>query len=110
MKILKSIGRTASVFLFLTVFLIGFISNSPCYFKYDPHKIVVIGNSASSINRSIDNPSRAKNNFLEPVLNHRGIYFGFLLSYHSFINIESSPSINIHLPTKSDRAPPIATT
>jgi hypothetical protein len=75
-------------------------------FNYDLHKVIAIGNFTHSTNGYAENSPRTKHNFLGIVFKYQLFCVNYLTYNYSYICMESWSLRDIHLPTKSDRAPP----
>ena len=108
MKILKSIKSTKIIFLLLVVFLTATVTEVLCDVSYGVDKVTVIGKCAPCTNSSAENNVRIKFNFLEIIFKHQWFCDSSPASNYSYICMESWSPRDIHLPAKSDRAPPEA--
>lgn len=106
MKQLKSIKHTKILFLLLVVFLIATMTEGPCDFSYDLHKVTEIGYFTYATNSYSENGPQIKYNFLGIVFKYQRFCINPLLSNYSYICMESWSPRDIHFPIKSDRAPP----
>lgn len=106
MKILKSINSEKALFLFLAVFLSSVITEVPCDFSYDLQKVTVIGNVTHPTNSYAENGPRTKHNILGIIFKNQSFCVNSLISKYSYMCMDSCSPRNVHLPTKSDRAPP----
>ena len=106
MNILKLINSTKILFLFLAIFLTVVITEGPYDFSYDLQKIIAIGNVIHSTNSYAENVPRTKHNFLGIIFKNQSFCVNYLISNYSYICMDSWSPRNVHLPTKSDRAPP----
>ena len=106
MRILKSINSTKTLFLFLAIFLSAAITEGPYDFSYDLQKVIAIGNVSHSANSYAENGPRTKHNFSWIIFKNQSFCVNSLISSYSFMFMDTCSPSNIHLPTKSDRAPP----
>lgn len=103
---LKSIRNKKILFLLLVVLLTAAVTKDACDFNYDLHKVIEIGNCTQSTNSFAENGPRIKHNFTGLVLKYQCFCVNSLNSNYSHICMESWSPRDVHLPTKSDRAPP----
>lgn len=106
MKILKSIKNSKIIFLLLVVFFIATVTEGLCNFSNDLNKVTVIENCTTYINSYAENNLRIKCNLLELVVKYQWFCNSSPISSSPYVCMESWCPRDVHLPTKSDRAPP----
>ena len=107
MKRLKSKKR-ARLFLVLlsVIFSVAVVSDDIDVFNYDLSRVSAIGNCIPSSCICALDGQRIKCNFLETALRYQCLCDNSPLSVCSSMEMELQIPRDLHLPTKSDRAPP----
>lgn len=90
----------------MAVFLTASLTEGPYDFTYDCYNIIITGDITHFPDRDTKNSSREKHNFSGIVFAYQCFCFNFPASNYSHIFPGSWSPRNIHLPAKSDRAPP----
>jgi hypothetical protein len=106
MKPIKLIGNSKTFVFLLAIFLTSTLAEGPHDFIYDRHNTVITGNIAQVTNSYAENYNRVKHNYFGIVFKYQHFCFNFPILNYLYIIEDSWSPRDIHLPTKSDRAPP----